>query len=300
MPVSIEANFAEDLRRHCVEWLTGTGFRLHVEPRTEVDASLAFFKAKQRLIAPKPRNVEWSNKLRVVPFSDQVRRDLDDVAGESQRGENLCRRLSRSIKDLGTKDGLLFDWGVHHLHLGHEVEGDGFVKRSGPVLLVLVRDETLYFVDVVPHGRDVPPPWGDRAILDAIDAEWPETIADWRFDDVELDDEDVVGTTPSTIMSMRRVGISILYKAASGRIYMSPGGGVTLGGGSGLASRQALSMCNRVDRFERAIRERGEDVAERFSVKAGRTLTELQLQLLVGSCFRVRELQTGVVLREGL
>lgn len=294
--VTIESNFQEDLRLWCIQWLTASRFRMREEPKTEASAALAYFSARHRSIIPRPRKIVWSTKLKVGPFSEQTRHDLDVVAAESARGMNLCRRLSRDFVNLDAKDGLLYDWGVHHLHLGEAVEpGTGLIVRSGPVLFALVRSATIYFIDVKPHGRGAPPPWAAPSILDVIDAEWPETIAEWRVrDGWEFDNEDELGSSPKTTMLFRKIGIQVPSKAASGRWYASPGGGVTLGGGDGLAMQQALKLCREVHQFEKAIREHEDFIAKECDGKAGRELPELRFQLLIGSPLRARELQTGV------
>lgn len=65
-------------------------------------------------------------------------------------GEDLCPHLSRRHARLDTLDGLLNEWGVHHLYLGtaHTAVGSGYMKRSGPVLFARITETDFYAINV--------------------------------------------------------------------------------------------------------------------------------------------------------
>lgn len=295
--ITIESNFNDDLRAWCLDWVACAGYKVRDVPPNAVEAARIYFKARQRLISHRPRKVIWSSKLRVAPLAEWIREALDAIAAESMLGRSLCPRLSRAVANLQSKDGMLFDWGIYHLHLGAGTEPDGFIKRTGPILFVLVREDILYFIDVKPHGKDS---WVDRSILDTIDIEWPETIADYLLSaGTMVDDVGLTSVAPAATTNARRIGINILWTTPSGRAYASPGGGLTIGGGSGWAMLEASRLCRQVDRFEEALRAHTDQVAAECNAKAGRELTELRFHLLVGAPLKAREIQTGVEFEAG-
>ena len=56
-----------------------------------------------------------------------------------------------SLKNL---DGLLNEWGVHHLHLGTKSysKNHAFIARTGPLLLALIAEDDFYAINVYLHG----------------------------------------------------------------------------------------------------------------------------------------------------
>ena len=50
-------------------------------------------------------------------------------------------------------DLLLNALNIHHLHLGEKIESDGFINRTGSILLCLFTDKVVYFILTVRHGE---------------------------------------------------------------------------------------------------------------------------------------------------
>ena len=57
------------------------------------------------------------------------------MTAKIRKGEDLTH-LSKRITDLDYNDALLNDCGIHHLHLGIDVDDSGFDTRIGPLLFV--------------------------------------------------------------------------------------------------------------------------------------------------------------------
>lgn len=146
-----------------------------------------YFEMTIRRIHPTPRRVR---------FSEQSHASLDELSGRgtddcSARaawraafrlrklladGENVDAYLSRTIGDAGFRDGLLWQYGMHHFHLGAESPEDGLVDRSDYLLFAIVAPEDVYFVDVRPH----PPPgsvaWVRQDLLRIVQSNWPRLL----------------------------------------------------------------------------------------------------------------------------
>ena len=72
-------------------------------------------------------------------------------------------------------DGLLYDWGIHHLHLGETFSAPGYVKRTGPVLFAIFRNDNVYFIDIRDHVG-----WSDKGLLEIVNENWPELLSIYK------------------------------------------------------------------------------------------------------------------------
>lgn len=294
MPIPVEADFTEDLRQNCIQALARMGVR-HADLNTVTDACHAYYNVDHRAIRPRPRAVRRTSKFASLPLAEWVWQAIENIAGESERGENLNPRLSRQLLNAEQNDGLQNEWGIHHLHLGNAIEADGFRERTNLLLLVWPVDDAMYFLDVRPHGNAT---WGDRATIDLLQAEFPEVLEQHRLDDWEA--EDNYGS-PQEQVQLRRVGITFPYVAPSGESYMPPGGGFTLGGGSASVTMRALDACRQAHQLQQLFSEKADEVQKEIASNRNVSLQSLRLRL-VGvepSTFRIRELQTGVEFRQG-
>jgi hypothetical protein len=60
-------------------------------------------------------------------------------------------------------DSMLADFDIHHFHSGTTLDGDGFYKRSGPLLYVRFDDANAYFVTVSDHGE-----WANSDLIESF------------------------------------------------------------------------------------------------------------------------------------
>ena len=94
-----------------------------------------------------------------------------------QQGCSVISFLTNRVDDTEKTDGLLWDYGIHHLHLGRKTVKDGFVERTDQLLFAIVSDEAAYFVDVRPH-RDQGFEWVRQDLLVIVHRNWPALIED--------------------------------------------------------------------------------------------------------------------------
>lgn len=176
-------DFLRDIRQIVLSTLPCmASARRELEAKDTRELLIIFRNWQERLIQPVPRQVHWSRALLANKFTRDERFSsaLKQIAKTLELGGDVTPHLSRNIihgYQSGCKDGrrrrdldlMLNDWGVHHLHLSAEVEADGFVRRSGPLLFVVVRNHDVYLVDIMDHGN-----WTSRHIFKVMAEEWPE------------------------------------------------------------------------------------------------------------------------------
>ena len=92
-----------------------------------------------------------------------------------QQGCSVIPFLTNRVDDTEKTDGLLWDYGIHHLHLSRKTGKDGFVERTDQLLFAIVSDEAAYFVDVRPH-RDQGFEWVRQDLLVIVHRNWPSLI----------------------------------------------------------------------------------------------------------------------------
>ena len=142
-----------------------------------------------RRIEPRPREVHFSSEIH-----SSLGRLVRETTGEQHKnaqaawgavfflrhllvmGADVKPYLSKSVNDSTSKDGLLWDYGIHHFHLSRHLDKSGFVERSDYLLLALVGDSDVFFVDVRPHTDRESLLWVRQDLLDIIDSNWPEIV----------------------------------------------------------------------------------------------------------------------------
>ena len=93
-----------------------------------------------------------------------------------------------------------------------------------------------------------------------------------------------------------RKRMSFGTQVADGTVYL-PDAGVSLSGHSVHVIRAAMSMCNHARRVEEYVRAQSEHLAELIEKHRGLRPVDLQLELLPGTNWGIREKRLGLVIR---
>ena len=155
------------------------------------DLAARYFEMLLRRIAPVSR---------CVHFSEELHASLGNLArtsGAKQRkkaleawnavfriryimasGGDLTPYQGKGIIDATSKDGLLWDYGMHHFHLSSGFERSGFARRSGYLLFALVADEDAFLVDVRNHRDPEDLQWVRQDLLKIVHRNWPEITSE--------------------------------------------------------------------------------------------------------------------------
>lgn len=148
---------------------------------------------------------------------------FDALRKKVEEGADINPHLSRKNQnDPDYDDGLLNDWGIHHLHLGISASPGGPVPRTGPLLFARVTETHLYAINVLAHGA-----WTNKHLIEVINSNWPETLAPYKLKGaVAL--ETVVSDEQHK--DLRDSGVTTMLQLSDGSVLMGPGGGLMTSG----------------------------------------------------------------------
>lgn len=151
----------------------------------ENDLVINYLNWRHRLIDPRPRNVFKSNKItQTLEKNPHYIDNFNKLCQKITRGNNLTPHLSDRITTpyqhcptlkpiYGRRDYdlLLNDWGIHHLHLGHEPapRKRGFLTRGSSLLFGIFRHDEAYLIDIKGHGD-----FENEELAEITIANWPQ------------------------------------------------------------------------------------------------------------------------------
>lgn len=183
------------------------------------DPVVEYFTLRRRLISARPRRVHLASSL-MNQVSNSEFGGLQILIEITKNGENLNPHQSKGWLK-GQFDGLLFGWGIHHLHLGTEPDqGDPrFVRRTGPLLLALFRADDACFIALREHHER---PWTDIETLKILKGEWPEAFRDNQLHGVTGNN-----LSQDEMENLRKKNVNFVVDVA-GEAYI--GGGYTCSG----------------------------------------------------------------------
>ncbi|MCP6682287.1 hypothetical protein [Bacillus nakamurai] len=204
-----------------------------------------FLNLQKRLISVQPRKIYISKEFKCLPQYTEV---LKSIISRIKTGKDLSSHLSKTISYLNYDDHLLNDWGIHHLHLGEDLEKNtGFVKRTDPLLFVRFTNNEAYLLQIMPHGN-----WANEDLIQIINNNWPGTIKEFLI-------KGISSVSPALSekdrKNLRRHGISTFVQLEENKIYYPLGGGYTSNGSSLKAHIQADQLLKKLRCVEMKIKE---------------------------------------------
>ena len=224
------------------------------DPNNDMKIAYDFFDYQYRTVETKPRSVLKSKEF-IQHYDSQttdIREGVDFLIQKIENGENITPHFSKGIlkTDLvNNRDPLLYDWGIHHLHLGTTPCNDDsrFISRTGPLLFTKFVDNTAYFIGIMEHGV-----WNKLEHLEVIESYWPEVLADEKLPaDAQLISS--VPTTEEVVKKYRKGRVTTGVILNSGNYYFPMGGGFTTSGHSNRVQGQALRLINHFKALESDI-----------------------------------------------
>lgn len=235
--INLFTDVADGLRRVMSE----AGYDVSSIEIDDHKALIAFAKWNRYLIQPQPRHVFKPCGFDSAGHSA----GLEMLEKAIISGDDLTIFMSRNIADITARDGLLDHWGIHHFHLGTQLEPrHRIMKRTGQLLFCRIDDHNAYFIKVAPHGS-----WYQQELLTILHENWPQSIEFARIKGAtgvehQFNDDEV--------KSLRDVDSNVLLEVADGAVYMGPGMGTT-GDGTNVMD---LMYADRIRRTARRIESR--------------------------------------------
>lgn len=247
----IEMDLCGDYSELVQDWLKCHGIQ---SDKKGEDLWYDFFNIQRKSIKPQKRAVHYSKEFTCPP---EVELGLKLLVQKFENGDDVSLHLSKSAALPSEFDGLLYDWGIHHFHLGKAIDNQtGCIERTGPVLFAKIDKENVYCINIYNHGKNVQRPWSKQEMLKIIHNNWPQTIAMWKLPDgIELYPESILPPVDSQYASLRKSGISTPVFVDKGIAYFSPGGGYMSTGHSQEIVRYCQKIHNTLKRNELYIRD---------------------------------------------
>jgi len=163
-------------------------------------------------------------------------------------GDDIGPHLSRDHASLTNLDGLLNEWGVHHLHLGTKPYpiDPSYIDRTPPLLFALITDEDFYAINIYLHGA-----WESMSVIESLHRNWPQVISRSRIKGIQGE-----ALTKKERKVLRNSSIQTASTVSDGTVYMAIGGGVASSGVSVDAVRRADSALEEMERLQVFVQDR--------------------------------------------
>lgn len=281
-------DFRADLRDAIVSEFTRQGISYPSEADVS-DLATRYLEMRVRRIEPVPRQVH---------FSEEVHDSLGSLAGNTDlkyreraleawktvfylrhlfvHGETVLPHLSKGVRSADPKqpDGLLWDYGMHHLHLSRAVGKDGFVRRSHWLLYAMVAGQDVYFVDVRPHTDREGLQWVRQDLLAIVHGNWPELtesrllrgVTGEKLTDVEK-------------FELRRKNANVVH--AVGNLAIAPlGFGMTGDGHSASRRFLASKLLHELEQVQRLFDDSGAELRAVFADRGMEDDAEMNFRLM--------------------
>jgi hypothetical protein len=257
----IIADFFADMATIVGKELAAAGYSLDPSLGAD-DIVIRYRNVARRRISRKPRTVLVAKELQCPT---QAQTGFEMVRDKARNGDDLRPHQSRKLANSDFDDSLLNDWGINHLHLGTTLGADGFMARTGPVLLVRVTPSEFYCIAIMDHGKGHYP-WSKQELLEIIHNNWPASIASSTLRGSALE----WNATDEEIKKLRAAGVNVITQRADGTIHAPPGGGIATDG-TGMAVMNDVTSFRRLcSRLERLVGQKLPELlqeADRMGVK---------------------------------
>lgn len=212
--MKLEIDLFQDWKDILKEDLEKSGYNLsNIE---EKNIPILYFNVKNRTIEEKHRTVNVSKEFKCPR---ELKKGWQFLKGHIESGNLLNAHLSKRVRKVRSKDTMLDNWGVHHFHLGENMD-DEFVKQGNPLVFAVVREHVFYAIGIFKHGD-----WAKQEIVEIIHNNWPYIVKDYKTEGMDGD-----SYSEQEIKNLNENGLNILIKVKDGTVYSPMGGGRSLSG----------------------------------------------------------------------
>lgn len=197
---------------------------------------------------------------------------LNEVRRKAEAGEPLRPHLSRQSLKPDYVDKMLAEWNITHFHLGTQLLASGLVQGTSSVLAAVIDPgaNTLYFIDVQPHGGF----WTRKEFLEIIEANWPFLNDPYVLNGIQV----TANYTDQDHAGFRDANNNVLTLLSTGRPILGAGGGLTTAGTSAKDQRWLNHARRQIKWMEDIIRSKPLEMEARLKA-AGVTWDETRFRL---------------------
>lgn len=248
--IKLQINFANDVKQVMLDQLKKAGFIYNTKLEVD-DLVRQYFNIRFREVEVRPRQVHISKELSAkLPVGD-LKIGYDNIVALAKSGGHLNSYLSMELLKPDYKDPLLYDWRIHHFHLGTLPDkGDQrFITRTNELLYVRVEADDFYCIDILNH--DPVNGFANKQLIEIIHQNWPQLIARDRFSNIPQPTGDL---SNEQIDKIRQANVTAFVSTSDGTAYMPAGGGYATDGSSIMVTRQADILLTHIFSVEEAVK----------------------------------------------
>ncbi|WP_446935796.1 hypothetical protein [Lysinibacillus fusiformis] len=210
----------------------------------------AFFNLQDKTISIKRRSVHISKELREKNIEEPYESYLKQIRNKFKNGKDINPHLSKMSVRPYQKDLLLYDWGIHHLHVNNNFDDKGFIERSDYILFFIINEDNVYFIDVTKHKLEDRTEFSQQNLLRIVKRNWPHLLTSIKgITGEEIDDKEYKELRDGGAMSLIKV---------DGEVFAPMGGGYS-------TAKTSIVHTQKSDQIVMSLRHLEEDLKTRKS-----------------------------------
>ena len=245
-PIKVKQYFRRNLMRIMRHDILDAGYSKDVFK--DEDVFYLHSVLMKRIISTHPRDIKYANTF-VSPTDPNLSNGLEELKDKIRNGENINPYLSKTLDNILFFDGMLFDWGIYHFHLGSVTEGEKYSGRTGDILYAFVTNETVYFLTIAGHGH-----WEDKELLEIFASNWSEYTIEGEVRSLNF--------TPDEIKRWRKLGINVIHNLSNGKSLPPMGMGFTTDGKSLAAGMDCAAINRWLRDLENEVKNKAKEAYE--------------------------------------
>ena len=241
---NFQMNLYDDWLNQLSTKLTREGYDVSNMKKSELPYK--YFNMLNKKLVQIPRQVLISKELYQSPYYNKYKKVINYLKSLIEKGEDISAYLSKKIDSIDYNDGLLNDWGIHHLHLSTEKESNSkFNKRTGELLFVRFQNTKAYFINIYKHNN-----WAKKEVIQIVHRNCEEDFRTFRLEGVlslhsRIEDRNY--------QKLRNKNINVPIEVEEGVVYMGFGFGITTSGHGQLAMLEERRCKKALKRAEEYI-----------------------------------------------
>lgn len=201
-------------------------FNVRLSKNADVlEALLDYLSFIRKYIPLKRRTVLLSSELKKKLPTHNKTTEAITIFEDTYLGNDLNPYQSDKLFQTRFHDRLLYNWGIHHLHLSLENEKKSyFKKRTNDLLFVHFKNNTAYFLDYDTHGYGN---FANEKWLRILNNNWLWLLKKFKGDELF---ENTKKMSPKDRQLIWDKGFNLTLTNVDGQAFIDPGLGNTTSG----------------------------------------------------------------------
>ena len=258
-----------------------------IEKKYTHDLLTALFNVQDKTVSVKRRRVHISKELNAKEIEEPYNNYLKLIRNKFKNGKDVNPHLSGGSTKLYRKDLLLYDWGIHHLHLNDKLNSKGLIERSDYLLFFILKEDDVYFIDVTKHKLEDKTEFSQQYLLGIVKRNWSYLLDPFKIPATLSRKND-----DKAHSSLRGGGI-VTFVDIDGEAYGLMGGGISSARTNLTHTRKADDIIKSVRDQENTLKKAQKDLkhfTSEFNISAIETDYKL---ILEDKSFHIAESRTG-------